>query len=141
MQPKIPHRKDLQGFSLLEMLVALAILSMTLVALYQAISGATRSVRTDERYVFGVELARSLLVDYGSVSHQGGSWEGETEGGFVWTVEASPVDIPPEILFPGALQKIEIAVAWTDGSRSGNFDLSSVVEGLPPTLAQGEVIP
>ena len=141
MQANISCKKVLLGFSLLEMLVALAILSMTLAVLYQTISGATRNVRTDERYVFGVELARSLLVDYGRVSSQGGSWSGETEGGFIWAVEAVPIDVPPEILFPGALQKIDIEVAWTDGSRSGKFDLSSVVEGLPPIPVQGEVIP
>ena len=48
------------GFSLLEMVVAIAILALALAALYQAAGGATRNVRSDEKYAYGVELARSL---------------------------------------------------------------------------------
>ena len=130
-----------RGFSLLEMLVALSILAMTLGVLYQTTSGATRNVRTDERYVFGVELARSLLVEYGQVPLEGGSWKGETDGGFFWKVEASPIEIPLEILFSGALQKVDIEVGWSDGRRERKFELSSIVEGLPSRRFQEEIIP
>ena len=130
-----------RGFSLLEILVALSILSMTLGALYQATSGATRNVRNDERYVFGVELARSLLVEYGQVPSEGGSWAGETEGGFFWKVNASPVEISVEVLLPGTIQAIDIEVAWNDGLRERKFELSSVVEGLPTRGFQDEIIP
>ena len=129
------------GFSLLEMLVALSILSMTLGVLYQAVSGATRNVRTDERYVFSVEPARSLLVEYGQVPTEGGSWKGETEGGFSWKVAASPIDIPFDILFPGAIQSIDIEVGWIDGRRERKFELSSVVEGVRTRTFQEEIIP
>ena len=50
------------GFSLLEVLVAITILALALAVLYQAASGATRNVRSDEKYAYGVELARSLLA-------------------------------------------------------------------------------
>ena len=130
-----------RGFSLLEILVALSILSMTLGVLYQATSGATRNVRNDERYVFGVELARSLLVEYGQVPLEGGSWEGETDGGFFWKVNAAPVENPLEILLPGTIQSIDIEVAWNDGLRERKFELSSVVEGVRTRGFQDEIIP
>ena len=129
------------GFSLLEILVALSILSMALGVLYQATSGATRNVRNDERYVFGVELARSLLVEYGQVPSEGGSWEGETDGDFFWKVTAVPVEIPVEILLPGTIQSIDIVVGWNDGLRERKFELSSVVEGLRTRGFQDEIIP
>ena len=75
MWTNIARKPYQRGFSLLEILVALSILSMALGVLYQATSGATRNVRNDERYVFGVELARSLLVEYAQVPSEGGSWE------------------------------------------------------------------
>ena len=56
----VPHRGRASGFSLLEMIVAMAILGLALGALYQAASGATRNVRSDEKYAYGVELARTL---------------------------------------------------------------------------------
>ena len=59
------------GFSLLEMLVAISILALALGSLYQAASGATRNIRTSERYAYGVELARSLLSENAMVPQRG----------------------------------------------------------------------
>ena len=61
--------------------------------LYQAASGATRNVRTDEKYAFGVELARSLLADNARVPRNGVNKRGETAGGFIWDVRTWPVDL------------------------------------------------
>ncbi|MAC35446.1 MAG: general secretion pathway protein GspI [Haliea sp.] len=125
-----PANNKQRGFSLLEMLVAMAILGLALGVLYQAVSGATRNVRTDERYAYGVELARSLLAQYAVVPRSGLVRSGETEGGFLWRVESRPraaargAQIPP-----GALQDIAVEVSWTDGSRSRRVRLDSVVEG------------
>ena len=47
--------------------MAISILALALGALYQAAGGATRNVRVDEKYAYGVELARSLLANNGSV--------------------------------------------------------------------------
>src|SRR6056297_2996658 len=80
-----------RGFSLLEMVVAIAILGLALGALYQAASGATRNVRIDERYAYAVELARSLLADSSIVPADGEQRRGETAGGFVWRVDAQPL--------------------------------------------------
>ena len=60
-----------KGFSLLEMVVAVAILAMSLGALYQSVAGATRIVRVDEKYAYAVELARSLLADNAVVPFNG----------------------------------------------------------------------
>ena len=62
----------------MEMVVAVAILGMTLGALYQATSGATRSVALDEKMAYAVELARSLrdahaVVPYAGTKPTGGS--------------------------------------------------------------------
>ncbi len=118
-----------RGFSLLEMLVAIAILGLALAALYQAASGATRNVRTDEKYAFGVELARSLLADNARVPRNGINTGGETNGGFLWNVRTWPVDLGRGGLPQGSLHHIEITVGWTDGRRPGQFVLNSVVEG------------
>lgn len=123
-----PRRQ--RGFSLLELLVAMAILGLSLGALYQAVSGATRNVRTDERYAYGVELARSLLAQHAVVPRQGMSRSGETAGGFLWQVQTRPVPSRRgAAVEAGALQRIAVEVSWTDGSRSRQLRLDSVVEG------------
>jgi general secretion pathway protein I len=117
------------GFSLLEILVAISILAVALAALYQAASGATRNVRADEKYAYGVELARSLLADNAIVPLAGIERRGETASGFLWRVSSGPVDLSRSAMSMGSLQAIEVSVSWEDGSRRREVLLNSVVEG------------
>ncbi len=118
------------GFSLLEMLVAISILGLALGALYQAASGATRNVRTDEKYAYGVELAQSLLADNAMVPLSGVNIQGETSGGFKWRVNSRPVKLQRSALPVGSLHDIEVGVAWVDGRKRREVVLNSVVEGF-----------
>lgn len=119
-----------KGFSLLEMLVATSILGIALSTLYVAASSATRNVRADERYAYGVELAQSLLAEYSVVSADGMTDGGVTAGGFRWTVSASPADTGRSGLPRGTLQSIDVVVAWSDGLKDREVTLHSVVEGI-----------
>ncbi len=118
-----------RGFSLLEMVVAISILGLALGSLYQAASGATRNVRTSERYAYGIELARSLLADNGMVAADGVDKAGETSGGYSWRVQTSPVDLERTGMGRTQLHNLEIGVAWFDGSKRREIVLNSVVEG------------
>jgi general secretion pathway protein I len=118
------------GFSLLEMLVAISILGLALGALYQAASGATRNVRTDEKYAYGVELAQSLLAENAMVPLSGVNIQGETSGGFKWRVNTRPVKLQRSALPVGSLHDIEVGVAWVDGRKRREVVLNSVVEGF-----------
>ncbi len=121
-----PDRRQ-GGFSLLEMVVAIAILALSLGALYQGVSGATRNVRSGEKYAYGVELARSLLADNAFIASSGANKRGETEGGFKWAVQSSPVNVPNSKLPKGALQNLEVSVSWQDGLKRRQLVLHSVV--------------
>ena len=117
------------GFSLLEMVVAMAILAISLGIMYQAVGGATRNVRADEKYAYAVELARSLLASNAQVPRSGLDVKGDTQGEFSWQVHTSSVDLP-KALSPGALQAIAVTVSWPDRGRFSSFTLHSVVEGV-----------
>ncbi|MEM7692210.1 MAG: prepilin-type N-terminal cleavage/methylation domain-containing protein [Pseudomonadota bacterium] len=123
-------RKSRRGFSLLESLVAITILGLSLGALYQAVGGATRNLRTDERYAYAVELARSLVADHSIVPEAGMSQSGETAGGFRWAVSASPVPVAtPSRIRPGQLQRLQVNVSWPEGRGTRGVTLHSVVAG------------
>jgi len=126
------RRQNNTGFSLLEMVVAIAILGLALGALYQAAGGATRNVRTDERYAFATELAQSLLANHSRVPAQGVSERGETAGGFVWEVVTRPVEggQNQQSRSTTSLHEIQVIVAWSEGLRSPEVVLNSVVEGM-----------
>ena len=125
-----PLPRASRGFSLLEMVVAIAILGLALGALYQSAGGATRNVRVDEKYAYGVELARSLLAMNAQVPADGLSNRGETAGGFAWQVETRPLDLQRTALANVSLQTIEVAVSWIDGGKRREVVLNSVVEGV-----------
>jgi len=118
------------GFSLLEMVVAISILALALASLYQAASGATRNVRTDEKYAYAVELAQSVLANNAMVPLSGVSTQGETAGGFRWRVNTRPVNLQRTSLPWGSLHEIEVGVSWVDGRKKREIVLNSVVEGI-----------
>lgn len=126
----IHKRRSQRGFSLLEMMVAIAVLGIALGGLYSAASGATRNVRADERYAYAVELGRSLLADHIQVSKAGIAAGGVTAGGFKWSIVTQPVALARGGLEPGALQNVEVTISWADGLRDRRIQLHSVVEGI-----------
>jgi general secretion pathway protein I len=118
------------GFSLLEMVVAIAIMALALGTLYQAASGATRNVRVDEKYAYGVELARSLLADNAQIPLSGVRGGGETEGGFIWRVSSRAIGSGGGRTSKINLHHIEVGVSWQDGLKTREVVLNSVVEGV-----------
>jgi len=119
-----------KGFSLLEMIVAVAILGISLGALYQAVGGATNATRIDEKYLYAIEIAKSVLAD-NSIVDPSANVSGVTEGGFKWellseSVSAESIAKNSE----DALQKIIVNVSWDDGVKSRKVQLVSVVSGV-----------
>ncbi|HEY6130909.1 MAG TPA: prepilin-type N-terminal cleavage/methylation domain-containing protein [Halioglobus sp.] len=124
------YQKPASGFSLLELVVAISILALALGTLYQLASGATRNVGIDEKYAFGVELARSLLANNGMVPAAGVNTTGATDGDFNWYVKTAPIEFG-KTNRPGALlHEIEVGVSWRDGGKRREVVLDSVVEGF-----------
>ena len=78
------------GFSLIEMLVALVVLSLSLGVLYQAATGATRNVRVAAEYTDAVMVAESVLADQSYVTQENYSASGQFKV-FQWSVSSWPV--------------------------------------------------
>ena len=123
------------GFSLLETLVALVILSLALGALYQAAAGATRNIRVAEQYSRAVALAESTLSEYSYIVDPNMSLSGQFEE-FTWQVLSWPVPAPAgEAVAEDAalpvqglpLQYLQVWVRWPGPSKQRELDLLTVV--------------
>lgn len=108
------------GFSLIEVLVAFMILSLSLTALFQVFSTGLRSVGLSGEYTRAVQLAESELAANGrETALLPGEESGEWDGGLRWRrrVEAYPIweeePVPPP---PATAYRVSVEVSW-DGPR------------------------
>lgn len=92
------RRKRDQGFSLLEILVAFAVLSLSIGVLLRIFAGGGNIAKTAEDYYRAVITAESLLEGVGIESPvQPGIVTGETADGFRWTMTVTPYPFNPQL--------------------------------------------
>jgi len=133
-----------KGFSLLETLFALALMSMSLVVLYQVLAGVIRSVGDTERHAHAIVLATSLLALHDTIPKGGVDTQGEhVVGGQAlrWRLVASPTgalrasrpaamsaNLPPESSRPPdwPLYRTEVWVRWKTGVQEKEVHLVTI---------------
>ncbi|MFT3755853.1 MAG: prepilin-type N-terminal cleavage/methylation domain-containing protein [Pseudoxanthomonas sp.] len=125
MRSAMPSRRSSQsGFTLLEVIVAFALLALALSLLLGALSGATRQVRGAEDAGRAALHAQSLLAQAGvGVALRPGVTEGEWEGGrYRWQLQVSPyadpARSPPMLAAPGTarLLQLQLDVRWGEAA-------------------------
>lgn len=117
--------KGQRGLTLLELLVAFAIMAMSLGLLYRIMGGSARSAGDIERYQRAVVLAQSLLALRDTVPEGGWQQAGESAG-YQWRIQSAPYatgqsgpTIPP-------LYEVGISIAWMEGGRQRSLDLTTL---------------
>ena len=115
--------RDQSGFTLLEVIVAFALLALALTLLLGSLSGATRQLRDAADAGSAALHAQSLLAQEGvGTLLLPGAREGQWEGGrYRWRLQVSPYLDPlrPEpVHLPGAprLLQLQLDVRWGDAA-------------------------
>ena len=115
------------GFSLIEVVVAILILGVALVALTEGVTAALSSSKTSERQTTAAQLAAGQIE---TLRATGSYDDGESDGDFGdefpqyrWTQTVSSADVP-------GLHDVEVVV---EDSQTGNtiFDLKTSLFELP----------
>lgn len=114
------------GFSLLEVLVAFAIMALALGVLYQAVGGSARGVTGAARDTRAVLLAQSLLALHDQVPPDGLAEDGTTADGFAWQIGSHPA--PVDIENPQwELHEVTARVHWRERGRDREFALATLL--------------
>jgi general secretion pathway protein I len=87
------RRRPGRGFTLIEILIAFAILAVAFAGLLRAFSSGLQATTKAERYAEAVLLARSLLERVGSeIVIQAGEQSGRGADGTAWSIRMRPLE-------------------------------------------------
>ncbi len=120
---RLSDRNKNQGFTLIEVVVATAILGIALTVIIELFAGGLRLARTSREYTKAVNYVNSKMEEIDSKqTFEEGVTEGEFDETFHWRVATSKVNILPgekpwEVKLPIDLFKIKVDVTWKSGSK------------------------
>ena len=127
------------GYTLIEIIVAFAILALGLTLLLGTLSGATRQVRQAGDAGRAALHAQSLLDEFAELP-QPGTRNGELDQGrYRWRLEVAPWTDPaagngPRRSDPnaGRLLRLQVQVEWGEGGPAQRLQVSSLRLVVPP---------
>ncbi len=132
------------GFTLIEVLVAFAVLAVSLGVVFQIFSTGTRASRAAEAYTHATLLAESKLAAVGVEEPlEEGERTGEFDNGFRWRLAVRPYRLDgQEGDGPASLLAYEIGVTVLWDGAGGLKSVSLTPRRLKPRPAtEGEALP
>jgi general secretion pathway protein I len=127
------------GFSLLEVLVAFAILALTMGVLLQIFSRALSTTSVSGSFARAAELAEATLARAGvETPLEEGDSAGEAEGGLTWAMRVTQIDVSdlfPDQSPPVTTYRVTATAYWKDGAAERHFSLATLRLGEAPETA------
>ena len=123
-----------RGFSLLEVLVALAVMALSLGVLYQSVGTSTRGVQIADRTERATLWAGSLLARWPERGSGGWNEDGRSVDGFGWQVRSEALGEDAGRIGMVDLYAVEVIVAWRNGFSERNVRIYSIL----PQIRDGD---
>jgi general secretion pathway protein I len=129
--PKTP------GFTLIETVIALAILGIGLTVIIELFSGGLRLARTSEEYTKAMNYARSKLEEILSQRKiEEGTDEGEFDDTFHWQMSTKKMDLLPvdkdsDFKPPVELFQVRVEILWKSGAKERSATIESYKVNKP----------
>lgn len=115
------------GFTLLEILVALAIMSIALVVVFQLFSANMKGITASGEYIHAAMLAQSKMreiLDDDKLAPK--AWSDVTDDGHQIDASVTKADDKRTENLPVELLKIDVTVHWMMGSREKTITLETM---------------
>ncbi len=116
--------------TLIEVLVAFVVLSLTMAVIMQIFSGGMRNARLADSYSRAVFLAESKLAAVGVEQPLApGEGSGQLGSDFGWRVTVGPYDdggAADRLMLPVRLYQVRVRVSWSESGRARQVELASL---------------
>jgi general secretion pathway protein I len=125
------HVFSTTGFTLIEVVVAMAILGVALTVIIELFSGGLRLARTSAEYTKAINYARIKMEEIAvKQTMEEGIQEGEFDHTFRWQVETKKMDVLPiekgvDFRPPTELFQVKVNVLWKSGSKERSTRLET----------------
>ena len=116
------------GFALIEILVAVSVLAISLVVIFQLFSGGLKARKLSEQYARGVFHAREKMAEILLAPNLSeGETQGEFEDAYEWqAVITRAVSGDDEEKLPVNLLNIKIRINWREGEKEKSFVIDTL---------------
>lgn len=127
---------------MLEVLVAFAILALTMGVLLQIFSRALSTTAVSGSFARAAELAEATLARAGvETPLEEGDFAGEAGGGFTWAMRINQIDVSdlfPNQTPPATTYRVTATAYWQDGAAERHVSLATLRLGeAPETVGLG----
>ena len=125
------------GFTLIETVIALAILGIALTAIIELFSGGLRLARASEEYTKAMSFARMKLEEIISQQNiEEGTDEGEFDDTFHWQMSTKKIDLLPvekdsDFKPPVELFQVKVDILWKSGAKERSATVESYKVNKP----------
>ncbi|MDH5857682.1 prepilin-type N-terminal cleavage/methylation domain-containing protein [Lampropedia aestuarii] len=130
-----PKPRLQQGFTLIEVLVAMVIMAMGLALLYQILGTNTQAVSMTSQYQRAAMLGQSLLAAHDAIPESGWNAQGQS-GGYSWSARTQPYQTSSGRQEMGLvpLHQLNIDIQWQENGNTRALNLATL---KPQRYVQG----
>ena len=121
LQEVINTKRDANAFTIVELIVALSVLSTAVVAVFGTISICSTAAHHSRMLTRAVLLAENQLVDTRLLSNANFEVRQGSSGRFKWKVHIVPTEIEN-------LAAIKVEIDWNEQQRQQHYELISLMK-------------